>query len=189
MVNWTVAQEGSEPEKCGHWGSVFTISNGYFGTRGVDDESTSGEPSTYIAGTFTEDFIGVDALPNTPNWLLTELEIDGERFDLEKHKLLDYRREYNLREGVLYRSLRYENSNGGIRTASPRQRASVRAAAASRPPPAPCARAWACTSAQSDCERPCASAIRSSSSSPNSGDFSTAARARASCRSARTLSP
>ena len=84
MKNWTVTQDGFDPSKAGYWASIFTISNGFFGTRGVDEETRAGEPSTYVAGTFTEDFIGVDILPNTPNWLVIELEADGERFELEE---------------------------------------------------------------------------------------------------------
>ena len=115
MQNWIVFQDGYEPVKAGHYASIFAISNGYFGTRGTDEESSdTGEPSTYIAGTFSEDFIGVDMLPNTPNWLFTEIEINGELFSIERGKIIKYRREYNLKDGILYRWMTVENSKGDV---------------------------------------------------------------------------
>lgn len=114
MDDWRVVQGRFERERVGHWGSIFTVANGYFGSRGVDEECLSGDPSTYVAGSFTEDDMGVDTLPNTPNWLVVELEVEGDRFDIEKAELLEYRREYDLREGVVYRDLKFRGPGGKV---------------------------------------------------------------------------
>lgn len=117
---WSVVQEGYEAGRAAHFAAVFALANGVIGTRGTDEESRAGVPSTYIAGTFTTDELGFKMLPNTPNWLSTRLSANGERLALGASRLERYRRTLAMKEGVVRREVVWRARGARLRIESER---------------------------------------------------------------------
>ncbi|MCD4769096.1 MAG: beta-phosphoglucomutase family hydrolase [Bacteroidales bacterium] len=106
--------------------TLLAIGNGYFGTRGAAEESRANKvnyPGTYISGLYNrriskvadrkienEDFV------NIPNWLPLKFKInDGEWFEFNRdpsYKLLEIKRDLNLRTGELKREIVVEDKLG-----------------------------------------------------------------------------
>ncbi|MDR0197773.1 MAG: glycoside hydrolase family 65 protein [Oscillospiraceae bacterium] len=108
--------------------TAFSLSNGYIGTRGTfeegydfpDDEGLEGN---YMNGFYESAKIRYgewnfgfpersQSLLNLPNLKTTRIFIDGERFDMRKGAVRDYRRSLDMRRGVLTRSLEWESPGG-----------------------------------------------------------------------------
>src|SRR5579859_4303993 len=95
--------------------TVYTIGNGYFGTRGTFEEGyPAAMPATLLFGVFDDIVMGKEELANAPDWLLLKLFINGERFRLDRGRVLAYHRTLNMQNGLLSRFVHWE-SPGGIR--------------------------------------------------------------------------
>ncbi|MGB4638067.1 MAG: hypothetical protein WBI81_10105, partial [Limnochordia bacterium] len=109
--------EANFSKNTGHYESLFTLANGYLGTRGATEEAYRDRtPGTYLAGLFDAAPREVTELPNLPDWLSLEITICGERFDLTQGEILDYYRVLRLREGTLERFVRWQSPQGRIST-------------------------------------------------------------------------
>ena len=103
--------------------TLMSVGNGFFGTRGVQEETSAGEhnyPGTYIAGLYNrlesevggrivsnEDFV------NCPNWLPITFKIKGgEWFDPNTAKIRHITRRLDLQTGILHRSMVVCDSQG-----------------------------------------------------------------------------
>ncbi|BAU05028.1 beta-phosphoglucomutase [Fischerella sp. NIES-3754] len=114
-TDWTVRETQLEPEQFRYRETVFTIGNGYLGTRGSFEEGYSyALPATFIHGVYDEVPIVYTELANCPDWLPFTITIDGDRFRLEKGEILSYERILDLRRGILNRSVRWRSPNGKI---------------------------------------------------------------------------
>lgn len=114
MDNWHIIETVFNPEEQHHKETVFTIGNGYLGTRGSFEEGYPAEQAaTLIHGVFDDIPIVVTELVNTPNWPDFHLFANGERFRIEPTLVTSYRRELNLRTGVLIRKIRWLAPGGG----------------------------------------------------------------------------
>ena len=112
---WSVNEHIFDPQKLHSQETVFTIGNGYFGTRGTFEEGYPGAtPATLLSGVFDDIPIGKEELANAPDWVPIKLFVNDERFRLDKGKILDYQRTLDMQNGVLSRTVRWE-SPGGIR--------------------------------------------------------------------------
>ncbi|HHW12060.1 MAG TPA: glycoside hydrolase family 65 protein [Firmicutes bacterium] len=115
VLTWIIQEEQFAPEQMQYYETIFTLGNGYLGTRGTLEENYRlRKPGTYIAGLFDEAPNEVTELPNAPDWVSIELELAGERFDLEKGNILAYQRSLDLKQGILRRDLRWESPQGRI---------------------------------------------------------------------------
>ncbi len=93
--------------------TVFTIGNGYVGTRGSFEEGFPGDqPATLAHGIFDDAPVVYTELVNLPNWTRMTLLLNGERFSLAQGEILDYRRSLDLRAGVLRRVVRWRSPKG-----------------------------------------------------------------------------
>lgn len=116
--NWSILEEGFEPERVKSSESLFSLGNGAMGQRANFEEQYSG-PSfrgSYIAGIYYPDKTKVgwwkNGYPeyfakvlNAPNWIGINVFIDGEALDLHScRKVWDFRRELNMKEGWYFRS-------------------------------------------------------------------------------------
>ncbi len=125
MNPWKLIYNKFDPEKESLRETLCTLGNGYFGTRGAVAETPVSKvhyPGTYIAGVYNaldtdiasrtisnEDFV------NCPNWLLLNYRInDGPWFDRSKVKILSWKRELNMRKGILLSRLRWKDEEGNI---------------------------------------------------------------------------
>ncbi len=123
MDSWHFVYEGFDPEEEDLREALCTLGNGYFATRGAGAESQADDvhyPGTYLAGGYNRlktriagKVIENEDLVNLPNWLpLTFRPKGGKWFDLQDVKILSFRQELNLKEGVLVRKVRFKDSKG-----------------------------------------------------------------------------
>ncbi len=92
---------------------MFTIGNGYFGTRGAFEEGyPEATPATLLEGVFDKIDIGKEELANVPDWLPIKLFVNGERFRLNEGKVLSYYRALDMRRAVLRREVHWQSPAG-----------------------------------------------------------------------------
>ncbi|TCI94940.1 glycoside hydrolase family 65 protein [Tenacibaculum sp. M341] len=115
---WSIIEEGFDDNRIKSSESLFSIGNGAMGQRANFEEKYSGETfqGSYIAGVYYPDKTRVgwwkNGYPeyfakvlNAPNWIGINVFVNGEELDLNACvKVSDFRRELNMKEGVLYRS-------------------------------------------------------------------------------------
>src|SRR5881227_1730204 len=117
---WHISEDSFDPKtltpkKLHSRETVYTIGNGYFGTRGTfEEEYPKANPGTLLFGVFDKIAIAKEELANAPDWLTIKLFVNDERFRLDQGKILDYHRTLDMQNGVLSRTVRWE-SPGGIR--------------------------------------------------------------------------
>ncbi len=113
MRNWHIIETTFDPQALQHKETVFTIGNGYLGTRGAFEEGNPGEQAiTLVHGLFDDVPLVHTELVNAPNWLDFTVFIAGERFRMDLGTVLDYRRDLDLRTGVLTRTVRWQSPAG-----------------------------------------------------------------------------
>ncbi len=115
MNLWHINEDTFDPKKLHSQETVYTIGNGYFGTRGTfEEEYPRVTPATLLAGVFDRISIGKEELANAPDWLPIKLFVNDERFRLDRGKILEYHRTLDMQNATLSRVVRWE-SPGGIR--------------------------------------------------------------------------
>jgi kojibiose phosphorylase len=113
MNSWYIEESEFDPKKLHSRETVYTIGNGYFGTRGTFEEGyPEATPGTLLHGVFDNIAIGKEELANAPDWLTIKLFVNGERFRLDHGKILDYQRTLDMQHGILRRSIRWESPSG-----------------------------------------------------------------------------
>jgi trehalose/maltose hydrolase-like predicted phosphorylase len=110
---WSVTETDFNPEKMHHGETVFTLGNGYLGTRGAFEEAHPGEVrSTFLHGVFDDVPVFFTELANAPDWLELEIILAGERFGLDQGELLAFIRSLDLKTGCLRRDLTWRSPGG-----------------------------------------------------------------------------
>ncbi|MFT4087014.1 MAG: glycosyl hydrolase family 65 protein [Gordonia sp. (in: high G+C Gram-positive bacteria)] len=101
---WEVAESGWDPARANYYETVFTVGNGRLGTRGSLEEGHRGAVSgTFLAGVYDAHDSQVIDLVNAPDWLDTEVYVDGVRLDTDTVDVLEHDRTLDLRTGTLSR--------------------------------------------------------------------------------------
>ncbi|RKD31233.1 glycoside hydrolase family 65 protein [Thermohalobacter berrensis] len=114
---WNIIEEGLHPEDNRIYESVMSLGNGHMGIRGNFEESYSGNSlqGTYIAGVYYPDKTKVGwwkvgypeyyaKVINATNFIGIDLYINGEKVDLAKTKVKDFKRILNMKHGYLLRT-------------------------------------------------------------------------------------
>jgi len=110
---WHINEMAFDPKKLAAQETVYTIGNGYFGTRGTFEEDYIGtNPATLLFGVFDSIPIGKEELANAPDWLPLKLFVNGERFRLDRGKILAYKRTLDMYNGILSRTVHWESPAG-----------------------------------------------------------------------------
>jgi len=110
---WNIDENTFDPKKLHSHETVYTIGNGYFGTRGTFEEDfPRANPGTLLWGVFDKISVGKEELANVPDWLIIKLFVNGERFRLDRGKILDYQRTLDIQHGILRRTVRWESPAG-----------------------------------------------------------------------------
>jgi len=113
MDPWTVIETEFDPARLHHQETVFTVGNGYLGTRGTFEEGYPGAwPATLIHGLYDDVPIVYTELVNCPDWTWLAIFVDGERFRLDRGQVLSYERRLDLRCGLLSRQVRWRSPAG-----------------------------------------------------------------------------
>ena len=124
--NWSIIEEGFDVERVKSSESLFSIGNGAMGQRANFEENYTGKTfqGSYIAGIYYPDKTKVgwwkNGYPeyfakvlNAPNWIGIDIEINGEKLDLNIcSEVKNFRRELNMKEGWYNRSFEATLKNG-----------------------------------------------------------------------------
>ncbi|WP_430466856.1 glycoside hydrolase family 65 protein [Winogradskyella ouciana] len=116
--DWSILEEGFDPNNVKASESIFSIGNGAMGQRANFEEQYSGPTfqGSYIAGVYYPDKTRVgwwkNGYPeyfakvlNAPNWIGINVFINDEALDLHTCKKIEnFKRELNMKEGWLSRS-------------------------------------------------------------------------------------
>jgi len=112
-TDWTLIETQVDFNKFPHRETVFTIGNGYLGTRGSFEESyTQASPATFIHGVYDSVPVVYTELVNCPDWLPLIVIVDGDRFRLDQGEILSYDRQLNLLRGLITRTIRWRSPSG-----------------------------------------------------------------------------
>jgi kojibiose phosphorylase len=112
-TDWTLIEPEFDPAKLRARETVFTIGNGYLGTRGSLEEGyLNALPITLINGVYDDIPVVYTELANCPDWLLLIVIVNGEQFRLDRGEILAYERQLDLRHGILSRSIRWRSPIG-----------------------------------------------------------------------------
>ncbi len=106
-----VVEEGFSPLREREVESIFTMANGYLGTRGsLPEQDESSSPATLIAGVFDRrSRQAPEELVILPDWLFTRIYVDEERLRMKRRNIVEQHRILDMSKGVVYRELLYED--------------------------------------------------------------------------------
>lgn len=113
---WRIVENSLHRDEMRLSESIMSTGNGYMGMRGNFEESYSGDThrGTYIAGVWFPDKTRVGwwkigypeyfgKVINSTNFIGIDLKINGHRVDLAVDEVVEFRRELDMKSGVLYR--------------------------------------------------------------------------------------
>ncbi|MFO8000498.1 MAG: family 65 glycosyl hydrolase domain-containing protein [Marinilabilia sp.] len=123
---WSIVEEGFNPDHHKASESIFSLGNGYMGQRANFEEAWSGPTlrGSYMAGVYYPDKTRVgwwkNGYPeyfakviNSPNWIGIDVNINGETLDLFRApKVENFVRTLDMKKGVLSRSFTATLENG-----------------------------------------------------------------------------
>ena len=110
-TGWNIIETEFNPDSLHHKETVFTLSNGYLGTRGSYEEGyPQDSAATLINGVYDDVAISHTELVNCPNWLTFVVNVGGERFSMDTGEILSYERRLDMRLGVLSRDIKMAHS-------------------------------------------------------------------------------
>ena len=114
--SWSIIEEGFNPAYSLVSESIFSLGNEYMGVRGYFEEGYSGDclVGSYFNGIYESQSVEASAykgmitktefIVNAVDWLYLRIQVAGETVDLNYSEFRDFKRELNLRTGVLNRS-------------------------------------------------------------------------------------
>ncbi len=122
---WKIIEEGFDPNYNRISESIFSIGNGRLGQRANFEEAYSGDSlrGSYIAGVYYPDKTRVgwwkNGYPeyfakviNSVNWIGVNIHVEDEELDLAAAKILSFRRELDMKQGVLKRNFKVGLKSG-----------------------------------------------------------------------------
>ncbi len=125
---WTIAETSINPARAQYWESLLALTNGFMGLRATYEEDDPGlaesaYPGMFLNGIYDyEPYHHVVSFPGYPqrrhvmlnlcDWRIINLVVDGERFSVLAGKLSDYRRELDMKRGIVTRSFVWESPSG-----------------------------------------------------------------------------
>jgi trehalose/maltose hydrolase-like predicted phosphorylase len=121
---WSLKEYPFHPERLRHYETIFTIGNGYLGTRASFEEGhADATPSTMIHGIFNHSpKMSIPELVNTPDWTPISITVDGTPFSLitkssnilqpENGLLLGYERKLHMDCALLRRVVLFRAATG-----------------------------------------------------------------------------
>lgn len=101
---WTVSENSIDAEKIRFQETVFTLGNGYLGSRGILEEGhKNGYAGTYIAGIYDHGGGQSFELVNAPNPVHVEIYAGGKKLSLENMEVVEYSRTLDIKKATLLR--------------------------------------------------------------------------------------
>ncbi len=115
--DWQLEVQGFDPLQERVIESLFSLSNGYVGTRAsLPEGHRASNSGTFVAGVFDRfDIPGpVPELVKLPDWLRLEITVEGDPISLDCGEILDHRRTLDMRRGLCIREWRQRDLSGRI---------------------------------------------------------------------------
>jgi kojibiose phosphorylase len=111
--DWLIEETSFDLGEANFKETIFTVGNGYLGTRGSLEEGHKGELSgTYLAGVYDHyDSTVIDQV-NSPTWLPFKVRVEGRLLSVQTCQIVKHRRVLDLQTGFLHRETLFEESNG-----------------------------------------------------------------------------
>jgi maltose phosphorylase len=113
---WKIVEDGFRPDRSKVSESVFSLANEYMGVRGYFEEGYGGDSllGSYFNGVYETRPITHDTnfkgfarrmcfMVNSVDWLHARLRVGGDKLDLKKSKVADFRRVLDMKTGTLER--------------------------------------------------------------------------------------
>jgi len=102
--NWIVCENNIDRGKMGFQETIFTLGNGYLGSRGILEEGyKEGYAGTYIAGVYDRDKGQSFELVNVPNPLGVEIYVNGKKLSMDDMEIAEHHRVLDMKRAVLLR--------------------------------------------------------------------------------------
>lgn len=123
---WSIGEEGFSPDYGLVSESVFSLANEYMGARGYFEEGYSGERllGSYFNGVYerrkaeAQGYKGIvqetEFMVNSVDWLYLRIQAGAEKLDLAKSTFKNFKRELDLKTGLLTRSFVWKTEKGSL---------------------------------------------------------------------------
>jgi kojibiose phosphorylase len=94
--------------------SLFAVGNGYLGTRAsLEEQGKHCSPATLVAGVYDQAG-SIEELVIFPDWLFTQVYVDGESLALKRKNMVAHRRVLDMRKGIYFREWRHRGPGGKV---------------------------------------------------------------------------
>ena len=112
---WILVEEGFTLAREHEVESLFAIGNGHIGTRAsLAEGSLLSAPATFIAGVFDSGPGSPPQLATAPDWTHVFATVENEPLRLDVGHNLEHRRMLDLRQAILWREWRHQDTAGRI---------------------------------------------------------------------------
>ena len=128
-TTWEVVENAFRPKENCRRETLFSLGNGYLGTRGTFEEGLNADTIPTVEGTYVNGFFEsspiiygetaygfashTQTMLNLPNGKTVRIYLaDEDEFSLLTGKIIDYRRVLDLRRGLLTRTVTWESPHG-----------------------------------------------------------------------------
>ena len=110
---WTILEDSIEEVKLRFQETIFTIGNGFVGSRGILEEGYSqGYAGTYIAGIYDRSEGQSYEIVNAPNPICVEVTVNGKKLSKDNMQVIEHSRILNLQKAMLQRHSIFADSGG-----------------------------------------------------------------------------
>jgi trehalose/maltose hydrolase-like predicted phosphorylase len=110
---WNIFETQFDPAQLHHKETLFTLGNGYLGTRGSFEEGyPNASTATMINGVYDDVPVMHTELVNCPDSLPLTVYIGSDRFCLNQGEILEYQRQLDLRWGIVSRDVLWRSPSG-----------------------------------------------------------------------------
>jgi kojibiose phosphorylase len=102
LNKWSIIQDKYNCLENKKYETLFTLANGYRGLRGALEFSNSGQRGNFVSGVFDKHSAQVTEIVNLQDPLTINIYIENELVNIDNFDVLYFKRELNMKEGVLY---------------------------------------------------------------------------------------
>ena len=111
--SWVISEDQYDVKKNLQFESLFALSNGYMGIRGVQEEGNHPSlPYVYINGIFDKSETFMRELVTLPNWSELKFYVEKQLLSVERCAILEYRRALDLKTATLYKHVLLRDESG-----------------------------------------------------------------------------
>jgi trehalose/maltose hydrolase-like predicted phosphorylase len=111
--NWIVYEDDINRGKMRFWETMFTLGNGYLGSRGIlEEDYEEGYAGTYIAGVYDRGAGQSFELVNAPNPLNLGIYVNNKKLSADDMDIIEHHRILDIRRAVLSRRTVFLSDGG-----------------------------------------------------------------------------